>query len=288
MLLNGCSANTVPTVSATPSTQNVQYSDAIADVTITASDSESDEDDLTIAYSYTKDGGASTAGLPSGLSSTDNGVASNERTWTVSGTAEVAVGTYVVTATVSDDGSPALTGTATFTIVVAKEAAVAAPKASNPVSMQVGSPGGTASGTTAQICFDITELADSSPGDTSLIDAATVQISAVGGGGSAGIKANAITFSGGGEGQARTACFTLTLSGVAPNVFEVSLVIGGNYYMGSGTTAFTVFDPSAGLRFGRRVDHQSEHRLSGELRRECQVPEERQYTRFDPVHRASS
>jgi hypothetical protein len=116
--------------------------------------------------------------------------------------------------------------------------------------MQVGSPGGTASGTTASVCFDLTEPSDGSPGNTSLIDAASVQISAVGGGGAGGVTASARTFSGGGVGGTRTACFTLNFAGVAPNVFEVTLVIGGDYYTGSGTTVFTVFDPSSGFVSG--------------------------------------
>jgi VCBS repeat-containing protein len=241
--------NDAPIVSATPKTQSsVQYSDPISTVTITASDLETPTASLSIAFSYTKDGGSSVAGLPAGM--TQGGVAG---AWTVSGVAGVPQGTYVITASVTDTGdgaSPALTSSDTFTIVVTRENAVAAPQMNNPVSMQVSSPGGTATGTTAQICFDITEVADGSLGDTSLITAATVQISAIGGGGAGGITPSAVTFSGGGVGGTRTACFTLNLSGVAPNVYEVTLVIGGVYYTGSGTTAFTVYDPSSGFVSG--------------------------------------
>jgi hypothetical protein len=173
----------------------------------------------------------------------------------VSGTAEVAQGTYVITAGVTDLGdgtSAALTSSDTFTIVVTRESAVAAPRMNNPVAKQVASAGGTASGTTASLCFDIIEVADASPGDTSLINAATVQISAVGGGsGASTLSPSGITFSGGGgEGATRSACFTLTLTNSPVNVYEVTLNIGGNYYTGSGTTAFTVFDPSSGFVSG--------------------------------------
>jgi CSLREA domain-containing protein len=240
--------NDAPIVSATPKTQTRQYSDAISTVTINASDVETPAANLLIAFSYSKDGGASQAGLPTGMVQGGAGGA-----WTVSGVAGVPQGAYVVTATVTDtgDGSAAATSSSdTFTIVVTRENAVAAPKASNPVSMQVGSPGGTASGTTGQICFDITEPSDGSPGNTALIDSATVTINAVGGGGAGGVSASARTFSGGSVGGTRTACFTLNFAGVAPNVFEVTLVIGGNYYTGSGTTVFTVFDPSSGFASG--------------------------------------
>jgi hypothetical protein len=181
-------------------------------------------------------------------------VVNDTRRWTVSGTAEVAQGTYVITAGVTDNGdgmSAASTSSDTFTIVVVGENAVAAPRMNNPVSKQVASAGGTASGTTAPICFDITEVADSSPGDTSLINAASVQISAVGGGsGASSISASSITFTGGGEAATRAACFTLSLSNTPVNVYEVTLNIGGNHYTGSGTTAFTVFDPSSGFVSG--------------------------------------
>jgi hypothetical protein len=134
---------------------------------------------------------------------------------------------------------------------VTRENAVAAPKVSNPVAMQVAAPGGTASGTAIGICFDITEVADGSAGNTALINAATVQIGAVGGGSGAGtITPSAVTFSGGSVGGTRTACFTLTLANTPANVYEVTLVIGGSYYTGTGTTAFTVFDPSAGFASG--------------------------------------
>src|SRR4030095_9411133 len=132
-----------------------------------------------------------------------------------------------------------------------QENALAAPKISNPVAMQVASAGGTASGTTAQLCFDITEIADGSAGDTSLINSASVSISAVGGGSGGGtITPSAVTFSGGGVGTARTACFTLTMANTPANAYEVTLVIGGDYYTGSGNTAFIVFDPSAGFASG--------------------------------------
>ena len=241
--------NDAPVATASPKTQSsVQYSDPISTVTINASDVETPASGLTIAFSYKKDGGATVIGLPAGM--IQGGTAG---AWTVSGVAGVSKGTYVIAATVTDTGdgsAAAVSSSDTFTIVVTLENAVAAPQLSNPVSMQVASAGGTASGTTSHICFDITEPADGNPGDTSLIDTATVQINAVGGGGSGTITPSAVTFSGGGVGQTRTGCFTLTMTNATANVYELVLVIGGDYYTGSGTTAFTVFDPSAGFASG--------------------------------------
>ena len=61
-------------------------------------------------------------------------------------------------------------------------------------------------GTLRQAIIDADVLA----GDTSLIDSATVQIAAVGGGGTGGVTASAVTFYGGSVGGTRTACFTST------------------------------------------------------------------------------
>jgi hypothetical protein len=279
--------NDAPLVSATPETQPaVQYSDAIQPVTINASDLETPVGSLSIGFSYVRNAEPSVAGLPAGMS--QGGVAG---AWTVSGTAGVPAGTYVITARVTDTGdgsSPAMTSSDTFTIVVTRENAVAAPRLSNPVAMQVASAGGSASGVTGQICFDITEPSDGSAGNTALINAATVQLSAVGGGSAGSITPSAVTFSGGGVGGTRTACFTLTLA------WHVSECLRGNSEHRRRLLHRIRHDGVSRFRSERRIcigrwmDHQSEHRLSRELRRECEVPEERQCTGFDLVHRASS
>ena len=240
--------NDAPVVSATPEMQSVQYSDAITAVAISGSDLETPAASLSVAFAYSKDGGASVVGLPNGMTQGGTGGA-----WTVSGTAGVSAGTYVITASVTDSGdgtAAAATSTDTFTITVTRENAVAAPRSTNPNSRQVASPGGTASGNTGDICFDISEVADGSLGDL-LLTNASVQISAVGGGGGAGTivpgwigLANVLI------GGKRLACFTLTLTNTPVNVYEVTLVVGGDYYTGSGTTVFTVFDPSAGFASG--------------------------------------
>ncbi len=236
--------NDAPVVSAGPATQTVLYSDSIQTVTITSSDVDTPFANLSAAFSYTKDGGAVTAGLPNGLTQGAWGPVTQ-----INGRVLDAAGIYVISVKVSD-GSAA--STAGFTITVKREVAVAVPKLTNPVSMQVASAGGTASGTTSPVCFD-TEVADGNPGDTSLINAATIQINAVGAGSASAITPSAVTFSGGGSGQTRTTCFTLKLANAAVNVYEVAFVIGGNYYAGTGTTAFTVFDPSAGYASGSGV-----------------------------------
>ena len=241
--------NDAPVVSASPKTQSsVQYSDPISTVTINASDVETPVSALAVVFSYSKDGAASVAGLPAGMIQ-----GGTPGAWTVSGVAGVPQGAYVIAATVTDagDGSAAAVSSSdTFTVVVTRENAVAAPRSTNPVSMQVGSAGGTASGFQT-LCFDITEPNDGSAGNLFFVSFSfptSVQISAVGGGSGAGtIVPVSLSWGGSSIGGVIWACTTLSFTNTPVNVYEIQLVIGGNYYTGSGTTAFTVFDPSAGF-----------------------------------------
>ncbi|WP_083753000.1 M12 family metallo-peptidase [Actinosynnema sp. ALI-1.44] len=71
----------------------VQYSDALAPVTITADDADSAGAALN----------ATVTGLPDGLSLAQGTTADNKRTWTISGTAKAKPGEYPVTFAVTDD-----------------------------------------------------------------------------------------------------------------------------------------------------------------------------------------
>jgi hypothetical protein len=105
--------NAAPVVSSSPGTQNVQYSDSIATVTISATD----EDSVLI------DGSISVVGLPAGISlnpGTCNPVNGGSTcTWTVSGNVLASQGIYNVAVTVTDDVGAS--GTTSFTIEVSKE-----------------------------------------------------------------------------------------------------------------------------------------------------------------------
>ncbi len=92
------------TINASPrvtSPQNiaVQYSDALAPVTITAEDPDSKGAALTAAVT----------GLPEGLSVAEGTAADNKRTWTISGTTKAKAGDYPVAFTVTDDTGVAST-----------------------------------------------------------------------------------------------------------------------------------------------------------------------------------
>jgi hypothetical protein len=238
--------------SLAPADQTRQYSDPIANVTLVAADVDSASLSLTAATcTYTKDAGLPQSGLPAGLSLAAGGcsaafVNGSSCSWTLSGVAGVAQGVYVIQLGVTDGAGG--TAAVPFKLTVTKELALAVPQAANPASKQVGSAGGSASGTVT-LCFDISEVADGSPGDLINANSATVAISAVGTGSASSINPSSVSLSSPVNGV-RTACVTLTLTNTPVNVYEVTLNIGGNYYTGSGTTAFTVFDPSLGFVTG--------------------------------------
>lgn len=98
--------NDPPQVSVDLATQEVQYSDSIVPVTITAVDIDSTGDELAFTTSWSEDGGSLTPGLPPGLTLT--AVASNgatipgETSWLLSGVADLASGTYMIHGYVDD------------------------------------------------------------------------------------------------------------------------------------------------------------------------------------------
>jgi len=108
--------NVAPVVSNDRSEQSVQHGDAIAMVTVSATDL---TDDLPFSASTTwsKDGGAAQAGLPAGLTLTAGactpGDGKTTCLWTLTGRALEAPATYAVTISVSDhDGGTGSTNSA--------------------------------------------------------------------------------------------------------------------------------------------------------------------------------
>lgn len=98
--------NDAPVVVNDLSTQDVQYSDPIAPVNITANDVDSSGSSLVATTSFTKNGGSSQTGLPAGLilnSLTNNGVSiPGTAVWNITGNVQAAPGTYAITVTVTD------------------------------------------------------------------------------------------------------------------------------------------------------------------------------------------
>jgi Big-like domain-containing protein len=111
--------NDPPTVAATPTTQTVQYSDAITDTAIMAGDVDSPGSSLLATTAWQKDGGSFTAGLPAGLALVLTNTTADSRIWILSGSAQMAPGTYLIRVTVRDD--QAAGGTTDFIVVVTPE-----------------------------------------------------------------------------------------------------------------------------------------------------------------------
>jgi len=132
----------------------------------------------------------------------------------------------------------------TNTLTVSKENAIVTPSSSNPLTVQVSSPGGTASSFMLQAA--INEVADGSLGDISLAAPVSMTLTPVAPG--SPINCASSTLSGGGVGGTITARCTFT--NVPVNVYDVTITIGGNYYSGSAETVVTVFDPSLGFVSG--------------------------------------
>jgi subtilisin family serine protease len=163
---------------------------------------------------------------------------------TTSYTVDVGAGPHTITATFTSTNSAFLNSSNTGTLTVSREDATVTPSSSNPDAVKVNSPGGTAGPIT--LCFDMNEVSDGNPGNTTNITSVTVTVTPVGSG--APVSPGAASFSGGGIGATRTAC--LTLNNVPVNVYDVSLTIDGDFYQGSGHTVLTVYDPSLGFVTG--------------------------------------
>ena len=116
--------------------------------------------------------------------------------------------TYRLEHTQSQPHSPALTAaflnsSNTGTLTVAREDANVTPAAANPFAVKVNAPGGT--GGPVTLCFEMNEVSDGSPGDTTNITSVTVSVTPISGG--SAVSAGAV-LSGGGVGATRTACVT--------------------------------------------------------------------------------
>ncbi len=157
-------------------------------------------------------------------------------------TIPLAQGSYPIVATYSSS-SPGTGSVGSSTLTVAKEDAVVTPSDSNPTSVKVNSPGGTAGPIT--LCAAINEASDGSPGDISLATPVTFTLTPVAPGTTITRTA---TVSGGGVGGTLTAC--VMLSNVPVNVYDVGISVGGSYYTGSNGAVLAVYDPSLGFVTG--------------------------------------
>jgi subtilisin family serine protease len=162
---------------------------------------------------------------------------------TTSYTVNVSAGSHTITAAFTSTNSAFLNGSNTGTLTVSREDAEVTPASANPFAIKVNAPGGT--GGPVTLCFEMNEVSDGSPGDTTNITSVTANVVPVGSGSA---FSPAAVLSGGGVGATRTAC--MTLNNVPVNVYDVTLIINGNFYQGTGHTVLTVYDPSLGFVAG--------------------------------------
>jgi len=158
--------NVAPAMSANPASQNVQYSDPIATVTVTAKDVAADLPPTSVTTSWKKSTDASfTAGLPSGWTLASATCNTTQCTWTLNGKAMLAPATYIVRITATDkDGGSAFVD---ITFVVKQEDARATYTGALFVSTSSPS-SSTANVTLAATVQDITAVdsgSDPNPGD---------------------------------------------------------------------------------------------------------------------------
>jgi hypothetical protein len=154
----------------------------------------------------------------------------------------VRAGGYLIQAdfTSTDAGYSDSSGTGTLTVT--RENATVTPRSSNPLTVKVNTAGGAAGPVT--LVADISEVADGTLGDIAKAVPVTFTLTPLGGGSSITQEA---TVSGSGVGPL-VASVTLTL--VPVNVYDITISIGGNFYIGSAESCLAVYDPSLGFVTG--------------------------------------
>jgi hypothetical protein len=240
-----------PQVGVDITSQDVQYSDLIQPVTVTASDNASDV--LSLTTQWNKDGGSFTAGLPDFLNEIDNGCSTTGDaqlcTWTISGATGVATGQYTIRVTVTDNSGHS--ADVDILINVSPEDATVTFDSNNPVAIPVTDPGSNSSEAFA-LLLHIQEAAESgtgaAPGDINLAQV-TLTITSLTSGAPRTITCSPI---GAVPPNDYSAFLTVEcpFSGIPVDVYQVTATVVGGYYTGTGEDVFVVYDTSLGFTTG--------------------------------------
>jgi cysteine-rich repeat protein len=231
--------NDPPVVTVDTSSQTVQYSDYILDVTITAIDIDSAS--LSISDNAPSDLSTSGSCTPVG-----DGTSC---TWTLGGKVLVAADTYDVTFTVSDT---TIIDTAQTEIIVEPEDASVEFDGGNPVSVQVTLPGGNSGPFSLTVYVTETQpdepVSTTAPGDISLAQVA-ITLQPVGPG--SPYSGTCIPAGVTGTGYNAELPVTCSFNNVPVNTYSANVTVNySGYYSGSNEDVLVVFDPSLGFTTG--------------------------------------
>ncbi len=231
--------NDPPTVSVDRATQSVQYSDAIAPVTVRASDIDSP------SLVPDVDPGE---GLVLGREECSAAGVGVECSWELGGRALLEAGEHAVAISAGDGELQGHVGTS---LVVLLEDATARFSPDNEVAVEVVAPGGESG--VVSLVVDLVETvpdaATTQPhgGDVGLADA-SVTLEPIGPGSAYPGECSASEPTG--EGYEAVKRITCSFDALEVNSYSVQVAIGGDYYTGAGEDALTVFDPSLGFVTG--------------------------------------
>jgi parallel beta-helix repeat protein len=234
--------NVAPGVIANPLSQTVQYSEAVAEITFTATDVAVDT--LIAELSWSSDGNtfqpaSSFAGLTLGEGSCAVAGGVNTCVWKVTGNVGMPAGSYTLRLTVTDkDGG---SGQADATLIVEPEEANVTFDTTNPVAVQVASPGGNSGTFNLRVC--VRERDVPPPGDISLAQV-SMSLEPVGPGGTVDGTPGEPTVENGFK------CVTFSFDGVPVNTYTVQVNVAGGYYNGADEDVLVVYDPSLGFTTG--------------------------------------
>jgi hypothetical protein len=234
--------NVAPAVMASPASQTVTYSEAIAEISFTATDVPVDT--MTAALSWSSNGTSFQTDLPAAglvLGDAICTVDSAIRTclWKVTGTVRLAAGTHTLRLTVTDKDAGATDKD--VSLVVEPEEAAVTFGADNPVAVQVATAGGLSGPFTLSAC--VSEDDATSPGDISLAQM-TMSLAPVGPGSPVAGLAGTPTTSGGQQ------CVTFSFNAVRVNTYVVDASVSGGHYAGHNEDVLVIYDPSLGFTTG--------------------------------------
>lgn len=242
--------NVAPAVTVDIASQDVQYSDYIADVTVTATDVPADV--LTISTTWSVDGGAAVVGLPGDLALTDSGCTVNSIQtceWVLAGQITEPAGVYTVEMTV-EDGDGGATTVETDIVVTAEDATVVFDGA-NPVAVEVATPGGNSG--LFSLTVEVTETLPDLPvgtatfGEIGLADVSMTLAPVGPGSPSTGTCSPGTVTDVGYDAVLRVRC---TFDDVPVNTYTVETTVAGGFYAGYNEDVLVVYDPSLGFTTG--------------------------------------